>query len=77
MPPKYDPFVPTRKEIRIGQQVWAVEKKHYKDGTLTVGIVKDILTNKPTHPRGIKVRLEDGTIARVQSLAPLPNSLQG
>jgi uncharacterized repeat protein (TIGR03833 family) len=28
--------------------------------------VKDILTSAPQHPRGIKVRLTDGTIGRVQ-----------
>ncbi len=33
-----------------------------------MGIVKDILTNSPTHPNGIKVRLEDGNVGRVQSI---------
>jgi len=35
-------------------------------GKLTEGIVKDILTNSPTHPHGIKVRLETGEVGRVQ-----------
>ena len=32
------------------------------------GIVKDILTNSAVHPRGIKVRLEDGQVGRVQEI---------
>lgn len=60
--------VPTRAEIHIGSRVWGIEKKNYKSGILTEGVVADILTSKPVHPRGIKVRFEDGTIARIQSL---------
>jgi uncharacterized repeat protein (TIGR03833 family) len=33
---------------------------------LTRGTVKDILTKSTYHPRGIKVRLSDGQIGRVQ-----------
>ena len=43
-----------------------VQKHHQGTGELTEGIVADILTNSPNHPRGIKVRLADGTIGRVQ-----------
>ena len=32
------------------------------------GIVKNILTNSSSHPHGIKVRLTDGTVGRVQSI---------
>jgi len=32
------------------------------DRRLTAGIVKDILTKSPTHPHGIKVRLESGEV---------------
>ncbi|CAI8741052.1 YwbE family protein [Bacillus sp. IT-79MI2] len=32
------------------------------------GVVKDILTNTETHTYGIKVRLQDGKIGRVQSV---------
>jgi uncharacterized repeat protein (TIGR03833 family) len=35
---------------------------------LTEGIVKDLLTKSPTHPHGIKVRLESGIIGRVQEI---------
>jgi len=30
--------------------------------------VKDILTKSPTHPHGIKVRLESGEIGRVKEI---------
>lgn len=63
--------VPSRAEIKIGQRVWAVEKKNYQTGSLTEGVVKRILTKKPYHPRGIKVMFEDGTVGRVQRLNPL------
>jgi hypothetical protein len=33
-----------------------------------VGVVKDILTSSAYHSRGIKVRLEDGQIGRVQAV---------
>lgn len=67
--------VPSRAEIKVGQQVWAVEKRNYASGELTEGVVKRILTSKPDHPRGIKVMFEDGTIARVQRLTPPSPSL--
>ncbi|MFA7022788.1 YwbE family protein, partial [Aliarcobacter sp.] len=35
---------------------------------LTQGVVKDILTNSPTHPHGIKVRLQNGDVGRVQQI---------
>ncbi len=65
--------VPSRDEIKIGQIVWAIEKKNYSNGKLTEGVVARILTNSPFHPRGIKVMFENGIVARVQSLT-LPNS---
>ncbi len=62
--------VPSRDEIRIGQRVWAVERKNYASGELTEGVVRRILTKKRRHPRGIKVVFEDGTVARVKRLTP-------
>ena len=41
-------------------------KKDQRSGALTEGIVKDLLTSAPKHHRGIKVRLEDGQVGRVQ-----------
>ena len=48
--------------------VVVIEKKNYKNGKLTKGKVKKILTNKRNHPRGIKVMLDDGTVGRVQDI---------
>ncbi|MCA9397660.1 YwbE family protein [candidate division WWE3 bacterium] len=66
--------VPARKDIHVGQTVWAVEKKNYASGQLTEGVVKRILTSKPHHPRGTKVMFEDGTVARVQTITPPDNN---
>nr|WP_106783016.1 YwbE family protein [Lysinibacillus timonensis] len=55
-----------RRDILPGMTVDIVLKKDQRTGKLTRGIVKDILTNSPTHPHGIKVRLMDGQIGRVQ-----------
>jgi len=45
-----------------------VLKVDQRSGKLTTGIVKNILTNSPSHPHGIKVRLEDGQVGRVQEI---------
>ena len=55
-----------RDNIRPGLKVAIVQKHHQGSGELTEGIVADILTNSPNHPRGIKVRLESGEVGRVQ-----------
>jgi len=55
-----------RLQIKPGVRVKIVLKQHQRSGTLTEGIVKDILTSSPTHPHGIKVRLTDGKVGRVQ-----------
>lgn len=54
--------------IKPGIKVKIVLKKDQPTGALTEGIVKDILTNSAVHPRGIKVRLEDGQVGRVQEI---------
>jgi uncharacterized repeat protein (TIGR03833 family) len=58
----------TRVNIKTGMRVLIVLKKDQHSGKLTEGIVKDILTKSPTHPHGIKVRLESGEIGRVQKI---------
>ncbi len=58
----------TRKNIRPGIAVSIVLKQDQRTGKLTQGIVKDILTNSATHPHGIKVRLTDGQVGRVQQI---------
>jgi uncharacterized repeat protein (TIGR03833 family) len=58
-----------RSEIRPGLQVSIVLKQDQMTGKLTEGVVKDILTNSPTHPHGIKVRLQTGEVGRVKKIA--------
>ncbi len=55
-----------RCDIKAGLQVSIVLKQDQRTGKLTKGIVKDILTKSPTHPHGIKVRLENGAVGRVK-----------
>lgn len=55
-----------RKDIALGSHVEIVLKQDQRTGKRTAGIVKDILTKSPYHPHGIKVRLEDGQVGRVQ-----------
>jgi len=57
-----------RKNIRPGLRVAIVLKQDQRTGRRTVGIVKDLLTNSPTHPHGIKVHLTDGRVGRVQEI---------
>ncbi len=57
-----------RSQIKPGLEVDIVLKKDQRSGALTRGIVKDILTNSPTHPHGIKVRLTDGQVGRVKHI---------
>lgn len=57
-----------RTNIRPGLKVAVVLKQDQRTGKRTVGIVKDILTNSPTHPHGIKVRLANGQVGRVQEI---------
>lgn len=61
-----------RKDVKPGTTVDVVQKQDQGTGKLTRGVVKDILTNSPTHPRGIKVRLQDGRIGRVQAIIAQP-----
>jgi uncharacterized repeat protein (TIGR03833 family) len=57
-----------RKDIRPGLTVDVVLKKDQRTGKRTRGIVKELLTNSPMHPHGIKVRLQDGQVGRVQEI---------
>lgn len=57
-----------RDDIFSGLEVKIVLKQDQRTGKLTKGIVKDILTNSKYHPRGIKVRLQDGQVGRVQEI---------
>ena len=55
-----------RRNIHVGSAVAIVLKKDQPTGALTWGRVAEILTNSPSHPHGIKVRLSDGSVGRVQ-----------
>lgn len=57
-----------RANIKPGIKVKVVKKEDQRTGKLTEGVVKDLLTKSPKHPHGIKVRLEDGTVGRVQEI---------
>jgi len=57
-----------RVHINIGNLVRIMLKKDQRTGKLTEGKVKEILTNSPTHPHGIKVLLIDGRVGRVKEL---------
>ncbi len=57
-----------RSDIHTGLEVKIVLKKDQRTGTLTSGVVKDILTKSPNHPHGIKVRLESGDVGRVKEI---------
>ncbi len=57
-----------RKNIKPGLLVDIVLKKDQPTGKLTRGTVQDILTSSSEHHRGIKVRLTDGQVGRVQHI---------
>ncbi len=57
-----------RANIKPGSRVSIVQKKDQPTGRLTEGVVRDILTSSPTHPHGIKVRLESGEVGRVKEV---------
>ncbi len=57
-----------RKNIKPGMHVAIVLKHDQRTGKLTNGTVKDLLTNSADHPHGIKVRLTDGQVGRVQEI---------
>ncbi len=57
-----------RKNIRAGLKVSIVLKQDQRTGKRTVGIVQNLLTNSNFHPHGIKVRLTDGQVGRVQEI---------
>lgn len=57
-----------RKNVKKGQRVAIVLKEDQRNGELTEGVVKDLLTNSNFHPHGIKVRLESGEVGRVKKI---------
>lgn len=57
-----------RENLVVGMRVAIVLKKDQRSGKLTEGVIEKILTKSPRHTRGIKVRLEDGAVGRVQQI---------
>jgi len=57
-----------RIDIKPGLRVRIVLKQDQRNGKLTEGIVKEILTKSATHPHGIKVRLQSGQVGRVKEI---------
>jgi len=57
-----------RVNIKPGMKVVIVLKADQQSGKLTEGVVKDIITNSPTHQHGIKVRLVSGQVGRVKEI---------
>ncbi|WEK54193.1 MAG: YwbE family protein [Candidatus Cohnella colombiensis] len=57
-----------RSDVKPGLEVDIVLKQDQRTGKLTRGIVKDLLTNSAQHPHGIKVRLQEGQVGRVQHI---------
>ncbi len=55
-----------RIDIKYGMNVGIVLKEDQSTNYITYGKVQKILTNSPTHPHGIKVRLSTGEVGRVK-----------
>lgn len=55
-----------RTDIKYAMNVGIVLKEDQNTGYITYGKVQKILTNSPTHPHGIKVRLNTGEVGRVK-----------
>jgi len=66
-----------RENVKIGSEVEIVLKKDQRTGKITRGIVAEILTSSASHHRGIKVRLEDGQVGRVQKIYPVFPKING
>lgn len=62
------PSVPSKAQVIPGAAVSIVLKQDQPTGREVTGIVQDVLTGGD-HPRGIKVRLTDGRVGRVQRMS--------
>ena len=54
-----------------------VTKAGQRSGKVVRGIVQEVLTNSAFHPHGIKVRLQDGQVGRVQKIITSGREQQG
>jgi len=62
-----------RGSVRIGFVVDIIRKEDQRSGKKTRGIVQEILTNSPSHPHDIKVRLKGGHTGRVAEIISPPS----
>ncbi|KAE8375038.1 hypothetical protein BDV26DRAFT_268683 [Aspergillus bertholletiae] len=67
------PRVPTTREVVPGAPVNIILKADQPTGRTVSGTIADVLT-RGNHPRGIKVRLTDGRVGRVQSMGTAGSS---
>ncbi|KAL8960213.1 MAG: hypothetical protein Q9193_003039, partial [Seirophora villosa] len=67
-------MVPPHHSLHRNTPVLIVLKADQTTGKLTSGLIADVLT-RGNHPRGVKVRLQDGRIGRVQALRSSSDSL--
>lgn len=70
------PQVPTIREVVPGAGVNIVLKADQPTGRTVQGVIGDVLT-RGNHPRGIKVRLTDGRVGRVQTMSSTAASSSG
>ncbi|KAG6364771.1 hypothetical protein INS49_006375 [Diaporthe citri] len=70
------PPVPTVREVVPGAGVNIVLKADQPTGRTVQGVIGDVLT-RGNHPRGIKVRLTDGRVGRVQTMSSSAASTSG
>jgi uncharacterized repeat protein (TIGR03833 family) len=60
--------ISNRNDVKPGMLVAIVLKEDQRTGNLTEGVVKSLLTSSAFHLHGIKVKLEDGQVGRVQEI---------
>ncbi|EFQ93998.1 hypothetical protein PTT_08423 [Pyrenophora teres f. teres 0-1] len=70
------PRVPAYSSITPGTAVSIILKQDQPTGHQVKGIVADLLT-RGDHPRGVKVRLRDGRVGRVQGLVAEAEGVRG
>jgi uncharacterized repeat protein (TIGR03833 family) len=65
--PKHDPLIPKSHAVTPGQTADIVLKQDQGSGRTVRGVIAEVLT-RGDHPWGIKVRLSDGRVGRVQRI---------
>ena len=70
--PKHDPSIPKLPSVTPGKSVDIVLKADQGTGRMVRGVIRDVLT-RGDHPWGIKVRLVDGRVGRVQRVYEQPS----